>query len=265
LFAIQDGIALSVAGKLRSELLEEEQSQLTKRDTENLEAYEAYLKGGVYQEKRTFEDIKRSVDFFQQALEIDPYYASTYSVLADYYNLINFYGNVRPRDSLPKAKELAQKAIELDDSLAEAHTSLAVILSNWDWDWAGAEREYKRAIELNPNYPLAHGWYGGFLVTQGRIEEAVRELEIAQELDPLFPFPYMLGTYLIFQQEYEKALEMLEKGLELDPNYAQGLFSSGMIDLEAGRLEDAIQKFQRALEISSDSTMYKADWAMPTP
>ncbi|MFC2142723.1 protein kinase [Acidobacteriota bacterium] len=258
LFAIQDGIALSVAGKLRYQLLEEQQSQLTKRDTENVEAYKAYLKGRYYQERRTFDDIQRSAEFFQQALEIDPNYARAYSGLADYYNLISFYGNVRPRDSLPKAEKLALKAIELDDGLAEAHTSLAVILSNWDWDWAGAEREYKRAIELNPSYPLAHGWYGGFLVALGRIDEAIRELELAQELDPLSPFPYALGTYLIFRQENEKALEMLEKGLVLEPNYAQSLYATGLIYLHAGMLEEAIQQFQRALELSSDSTMYKA-------
>jgi tetratricopeptide (TPR) repeat protein len=149
-------------------------------DNLNLEAYQAYHKGRYYQERRTVKDIKRS------------------------------------RDVLPQGKELARKAIELDDSLAEAHTSLAGILTNLDWDWAGAEREYKRAIELNPNYPLAHGWYGGFLVAMGRIEEAIAELKIAQELDPLSPFPYSLGVYLTFRKEYDTALEMLEKGLELD-------------------------------------------------
>jgi len=258
LFAIQDEIALSVAGKLRARLLEDEQSQLTKRYTESPEAYKAYLKGRYYLEKRTHKDIKRSAEFFQQALEIDPNYAKAYSGFADYYNLQTFYGNVKPRDALPKGKELALKALEIDESLSEAHTSLADILGNWDWDWVGAEREFKRAIELNPNYALAHSWYSSLLVNQGRIDDAIKELEFAQELDPLSPLSYALGFYLYFRREYAKSSEMINKGLELEPNYAVCQYFLGGIYTQKRMLENAIKEFQKALEFSGNSPMYKA-------
>lgn len=258
IFSIQDQIAISVANQLKVQLLDIEQAQQAQRDTKNPEAYKAYLKGRYHIERRTESDLKRAAQYFEEAIKLDPNYGKAYSGLAYFYNLFPFYGNVRTKDYRPREKELLSKALEIDERDAEAHTMLAMILCNDEWDWIGAEKEYKLAIEFNPNYALAHGWYCSLLASLGRIDEALKELELAQELEPLSPLYFTMGAYFYFAREYDISLEILHKGLDLDPNYAPIHYNLGGNYLQRGKVEEAIIAFQKAVEFSGQGSMYKA-------
>src|SRR5262249_14342966 len=174
-----------ICDKLRLRLTGDESKGLNRGATQNPEAYDLYLKGRYYWNKRTPEDFKRAVELFTAATDKDPTYALAWSGLADTYSMMSGYGGSMPlEDARPKAKAAALKAVELDDSLAEAHTSLGSAKES-EWDWTGAEKEYKKAIELNPNYATAHHWYSGLLAALGKQDEALAEAKQAIELDPL--------------------------------------------------------------------------------
>ncbi len=160
-------------------------SAISKRGTENTEAYQQYLKGRFHWNKRTIEDINKSIEHFQKAIEIDPSYARAYAGLADSYAVIPSYSNNRSKEAFPKARTAALKALEIDNSLAEAHATLASVLNEFDWKFEEAEKEFKRAIELDPNYATAHHWYAEYLLTMNRDDEALTEIKRAQECDPL--------------------------------------------------------------------------------
>lgn len=215
---------------------------------QNYEAYDLYLKGQYFWNKRTVEDFERAIDYYQQAIAKDPNYARAYAGLADSYALIAPYGTASPSEYMPKARAAALRALELDKDLPEAHTALALIVQNYDYDWQTAEREFQRAIELNPNYATGHHWYAEHLMWQGRFDEALRESERARQLDPLsLIIATDNGAILLYSRQYDRALEKLRTVRELDPNFPRvgglmarayeekGMFADVLLGLEKVR------------------------------
>ncbi len=219
---IQDEISKEISEKLRLRLTGEEQKRLTKHYTENTEAYQLYLRGRYEWNKRTPESLRKSIEYFNQAIEKDPGYALAYAGLADVYNVATSYLSLPPREVFPPAKAAATKAVELDDTLAEAHSALATVKAQYDRDWSGAEREFRRAIEINPGYPTAHYFYGFvYLCPMGRFEEAIAELKKAVELDPFSGIVNSnLGWTLYLARQYDQAIAQYRKTLEIDPNFS---------------------------------------------
>jgi len=259
-FAIQDEISKDIAKALRIELGSREKDLLLKRYTEDFEAYNLYLKGRYFWNKRTEQGYQKSLEYFQKAIEKDPIYALAYTGIADYYNLLGYYDYIPPKEAFLKARAAANKALEIDDTLAEAHNSLAMVKENYDWDWEGAEREYKRAIELNPSYATAHQWYAGYLRAMGRHEESIAENKKAQELDPLSPsIGTALGTNFISARQYDQAIEELQKVFEMDPDYMVAHFFMGLAYTGKGMYKEAIAEAQKALDLSGgEDTLIKA-------
>jgi serine/threonine protein kinase/tetratricopeptide (TPR) repeat protein len=252
-FAIQDEISLAIVDKLKPKLLRGEKGRLMKRHTENLEAYNLYLKGLYFWNKRTEEGMRKGMDYFQQAIENDPTYALAYVGLADAFCQLGRYGVLPPKEAFPKAKAAARKALEIDDTLGEAYNSLAWIRKLYDWDLLNAEREFKRAVELNPNYEMAHMWYAFNLVTQGRFDEAIKEGKRAQELDPIsLTINTSLGAILTFARQYDEAIEQYRKTLEMDPEYLLALLFLGATYYYKEMLEEAIGQLQKAVSIAGD-------------
>ena len=218
--AVQQEIAREVSEKLQQKLTGEEQKQLARHDTTNSEAYQFYLKGRYYWGKRTPDNLRKAIVYFQQALERDPTYALAYSGLADAYGLLPNYGGNPPSETMPQARAAAQKALELDDNLAEAHASLAEILHNYYWDFPREEIELKRALELNPNYATAHQWYAEYLSCMGRHDEAIVEARRALELDPLsLIINRVLADVYYYARRYDEAIDQYRKTLEIDPSF----------------------------------------------
>jgi serine/threonine protein kinase/Tfp pilus assembly protein PilF len=217
--SVQKEIASNVSEKLRLKLTGADQTQLAKTDTENGEAYEAYLKGRYHWNKRTDEGFKLATKFFQEAIDKDPNYALAYAGLADCYTLRSDYGFLPSKEGYALARGFVTLALKNDDSLAEAHTSLASIKAVTDWDWQGAENEYRRAIELNPKYATAHHWYAAQLLLQGRLDQALQEIKTAQQLDPLsLGINKDFAVILLYARDYDKALEQCRKTLEIEPH-----------------------------------------------
>ena len=218
--SVQREIAGNVSEKLHLKLTGSDQNQLAKSDTNSGEAYESYLKGRYHWNKRTDDGFKQAITFFQEAIAKDPTYALAYTGLADCYTLRSDYGFLAPQEGYALAKGAVTLALKYDDSLAEAHTSLASIKAVADWDWQGAENEYRRAIELNPKYATAHHWYGAQLLLQGRFDEALQEIRKAQQLDPLsLGINKDLAVALLYARDYDKALEQCRKTLEIEPQF----------------------------------------------
>jgi adenylate cyclase len=217
IFAVQDEITRAIVNALKIKLAVPPQAYATP----NTEAYEVYLKGRFSWNKRTPEAVKTSVEYFNQAIAKDPAYALAYTGLADSYSVLGTYlGVLSPREAMPKAKAAALKALEMNDTLSEAHTSLAFIKFNYDWDWPGAEREFRRAIELNPNNANAHHWYSHFLTAMGRVGESLEESRRALELDQLNPvMTTHLGWHYFYARQYDLAIDQHHRTIETDPNY----------------------------------------------
>jgi TolB-like protein/Flp pilus assembly protein TadD len=250
----QQAIVRDVSARLSWSVSGEQERQVTKRYTENTEAYQLYLKGRYFWNKRTEESYEQAINSFRQAIAIDPNYALAYSGLADSYSFLSGQGIRSPREVFPLAKAAAQKAIELDDTLSEAHTSLAYVLLYYDWDWAGAEKEYRRAIELNPKYPTPHHGYGYLLVSAGRNEEALAEITKAEELDPLSPLIITdHGEFYYFLRQPDQAIEQYRKALDLDPAFTRAHFLLARAYVLKGRCPEGIAEFQKALETSPRS------------
>jgi len=245
IFLLQDEISLAIVDRLKVKLLGEEKEKIVKRHTENLEAYNLYLQGRYFWNKRTPEGLKKSVDYFEQAIKKDPGYALAYAGLADSYITIGDWNLLPSKEVFPKARAAVLKALEMDDELAEAHNALAAIKKYYDWDWPGAEKEHKRAIELNPNYPTAHQWYAEFLFAMARFDEAIAESKRAQELDPLSPIIfYSGGAAFYFSRQYDKAIEQFKKALNLDPAFPNAHGYIGLCYLQKGMVKDAIAELQ---------------------
>jgi serine/threonine-protein kinase len=220
-FAVQEKIAQEILKSLRVRLSGEEEERITKRFTQDAEAYNLYLKGRFHWNKRNEEGVDKSIRFFEQAIERDPGYALAYAGLADSYLLVAFYGSRPPQEILPKARAAAIRALEIDEDLAEAHATLADLKYLFEWDWSGAERGFRRAIALNPNYATAHQWYANYLAVLRRPKEACAEIFRAQELDPLNSVIGMdVGLTCYYTAgDYDKAIEQYRKVLELDPGF----------------------------------------------
>jgi tetratricopeptide (TPR) repeat protein len=254
IFAVQQEIAKEMTVALRLRLSGEEEKRLARSYTSNAEAYEDYLRGRYLWNKRTKEGMNKGIAYFQQAITKDPNYALAYDGVADCYILLPIYGYLAPNEGFPKAKEAALKSLELDDALAEAHTSLARIKAEYDWDWAGAEREFKRAIEINPGYATASQWYGDVLATMGRQEEAIAKYKQALQLDPLsLATNTMLGQALYHARRYDSAIEQLQKTLELDPNFGAAHEYLGLAYLQKSLDKEGLEELEKGLLDSPDS------------
>jgi eukaryotic-like serine/threonine-protein kinase len=247
LLAVQQEIAQDITATLRLRPTGEETKQLAKRPTEDLEAFRFYILGRVEWNKRTKKALQRGVDYFEQAKQKDPNYALAYAGLADCYNLLNEYGGAPAKESFPKAKAAAQKALAIDESLAEAHTSLAYCLAFHEWDWREADREYRRALALNPSYATAHQWYGECLIILGRTEEGLAHLRRAQELDPsALIIPGLTGWALYNNRQYDQAVGIFRKILALDGQFIQARSFLGWTYAEMGMYAEALAEFQKA-------------------
>jgi serine/threonine protein kinase/tetratricopeptide (TPR) repeat protein len=218
--SVQQEIATAISGNLRVRLTSEEKTRLVKSAATNSEAYQLYLKGRYHANQTTAAEVKKGIDYFQQAIEKDPGYALAYAGLADSYSTLGGgWVYLPPIDSFPKAKAAAMKALEIDDTLAEAHAALAYVVYYADWDWPRAEREFKRAIELNPNSALAHDRYAKCLNTRLRFKESMSEAQRAQELDPLSPeIVSELGSVFLLARRYDESIAQFQKALDLNPN-----------------------------------------------
>ena len=221
IFKIQEEIASEIIEKLRLKLNDTEKKRLTKRHTAKTESYQLYLKGRFYWNKRTEDALKKAIDFFRQAIEVDPTYALAYAGIADCYGILNFFGDLSPKESATKATAAARKALEIDDTLAEVHTSVGLVKLIYDWEWQSAEREFKRAIKLSPNYATAHDWYSAYLMAVGKIDDAIQEIKHAQELDPLSPIITTgLARQFYFARQPERAIHECLRILEMEPKLA---------------------------------------------
>ena len=256
LVSLPSEIARDVASKLRFRLSGTDEQRLAKNYTANSEAYQLYLKGRYYLNKRNEETLKRGIDYFQQALTKDPNYALAYSGLADSYSALGtvFISALPPRVAMLKMKAAALKALELDDSLAEAHASLADAKFRGDWDWLGAEREFNRALELNPNYAETHELYSQYLVAMGRFKESIAEGKHGQALEPVSPrASAILGLDYYFARQDDQAIEECQRALDLEPNFLFAHWLLGLAYANKSMPELAIAESQKAVELSGHS------------
>jgi eukaryotic-like serine/threonine-protein kinase len=253
LLAVQNDIAREVSQRLRSQLSAADQQKLKKGSTDNPEAYQFYLKGKYYTNKFTKDGFGKGLDYFNHAIASDPNYGLAYNGLAyNYINQVDWF--IPPSDAGPKARDAANRALAIDDADADAHVSRAIIAQWYEWDWVAAEREFKRAIELNPSDSEAHGYYSWFLAPMGRKDEAIVEAKRSQQLDPLSSLAnFIVGSALVFTRQWDPAIEQLRSAEELDPTFWFAPCFLGRAYEHKGRLPEAIAEFQRALELEKDN------------
>ncbi len=262
--ALQKKVAEAIAQQIRIEVTPQEQAELKAAKTVDPDAYEAYLKGRYFWNKRTADGLEKAVDYFNQAIAKDPAYAAAYSGLADTYALLGDwqYAVMTPKEALPKAKAAALKALELDDSLSEAHTSLAFCLDGFGWDLQAGDREFRRAIELNPGYATAHHWYAWHLILLGRNSEAIAEMKKAVSLDPLSLIINVdLAELLVIAHLPDESIQQSRKTIEMDPDFALAHNQLGQAYLEKHMSEEAIAELKRAAQLSGDSPTCTANLA----
>jgi serine/threonine-protein kinase len=254
--SLQEKVAQQIASEVRVKLTPQEQKGLTRGSPTNPEAYQLYLQGRYHWNRGTEQELKKSVEYYQQALTKDANYALAYAGLADAYSgFSDFY--LAPRQVMPQAKKAAIKALEIDDTLAGAHTSLASININYDWDWSGAEREVQRAIELNPNSADAHSTYAVYLGRVGRMREFAVEIRRAEELDPLSPAIYRAGEvgYLLGRQ-YDRAVEQAQKAIEVQPDYFLAHTWLGVTYAQMGRLPEAVAEAEKGAQLTDSPLVH---------
>lgn len=244
---LQAAAARDIANELKLELTGPQQARLSGTRVVSPEAHELYLKGRYFWNKRDEAGLNKAVDYFQQAIAKDPNYAEAYAGLADSYVLLFSYAPAPPPLALQNAKAAAERAVYLDDSLSEAHTSLAILAPYFDWNWAESKKHYERALELNPNYATAHHWYGdAYLEEMGEIDRALTEIAKAQQLDPLSPIIATdLGKGLIFARRYDDAIAQLKKAQELDPNFGLAHYWLFYAYTEKGMYSDAFKELDK--------------------
>jgi TolB-like protein/Flp pilus assembly protein TadD len=251
IFALQDAISEKVATALALKLTGSEQDRLTKRHTENADAYQLYLKGRYFWNRRTAESLQKGIEYFNEAIEKDSRYALAHAGLADSYIILGNFGLRAPNEAYPKAKLAAEEALKADPDLAEAQVSLAFVKSLFERDWPGAEAGFRRAIELNPNYGPAHQWYGVSLAGAGRLDEAVAELRRAQQVDPQsLTISAVVGWMLYLARDYDKAIEQEKTVLEMDENFALAHRYLGLAYEQKEMYVEAISEFQKAKSLS---------------
>jgi serine/threonine-protein kinase len=258
-FAIQDDIAQRITESLKVKLTEEKAASLCRRYTEDKDAYHLYLKGRFHWNRRTEDGFRKGMALFKEAVERDPQYALAFAGLADCHTQLGDYGYLRPGEARRGAEEAARRAIEIDESLAEAHASLAYPTMLYDWDWSAAEREFKRAIELNPDYATAHQLYAECLTAMGRMEEAIAEIKLAHELDPLSLIVSTVVAWVYYRaRRYGRAIDQCQRALELDPNFAVAHHLLGWIYDQESRYEEAISEAEKSVELSGRSPLMMA-------
>jgi TolB-like protein len=252
-FQIESDIAKTIAEKLQAKLTGSEERAISVQPTANVEAHQLYLQGRYFWNRRTGENLKKALSYFQQAVEKDPGYALAYAGISDSCTLIPVYGAGAPQDYYPRAKAAAEKALALDDMLGEAHTSLANVLFRY-FELAESTREFERGIELNPNYATAHQWYGRLMLLMiGQFDRAIAEVKRAVELDPVSPIIHAdLGTVYTFARRYDEAIEQFRHTLELDPQFYWGHRQLGLALELKGDPGNAIAEYQKALQLSDD-------------
>ena len=254
IFSLQDELAWEISDKLRLSLSGEQKQRLTKRFTENREAYEFYLKGRYAWGKRAIEDLKKGVEYFRRAIAEDPNYSLAYAGIADCLVLLGLFGATDPREIMPQAKAAAMKAISLDESIGEVHASLGQIKLIYDWDWEGAEADFQQAVRLNPTYPTAHQWHGEYLVSMGLFDQGLPELKKARNLDPLsLIINTNLGLNFYWARQYDRAIDQLERALELEPNFFRAHLHLGMCYERKRMYAEAIAELEKARSISENS------------
>lgn len=250
LLGVQEEITKEISQKLRPRLSREDEMRLGKPSTTNPEAYRLYLKGRYFASKATKEDLDKGIGYIHQAIDMDPTYALAYDGLSYYYGWTNDL-LLAPRDAMPRAKEAAGKALELDNGLPQAHVEMADVLGWYDWEWVAAEQQYRQAIQLDSNYAPAHAYYGYLLVSEGRVEEGIQENKRAVDLDPLSPeFNWWLGWMLYLSRRYDPAVEQLRKTLELDPNYFLAHVVLGGSYAQKGQMSQATQELERGTSLA---------------
>jgi serine/threonine-protein kinase len=258
IFAIQSDVAQRIATALKAKLSPEEKERIAKKQTDNTEAYQLYLKGRFHWNKRTLANHRTAIEYFTQAIEKDSLYALAYAGLASTYVLLPEY-TVPVKEALPKAETAARKALDLDPTLAEPHSVIGTI-KIYEWDWADAETEFKKAIELDPNSPTAHQWYSRYFISLGRNEEALAEDKYAQELDPLSLIINMcVGMDFLYMKQFDRALDQLQKTLDLDPNFPWAYLYLGECYEQQGKFDMAITAYKRAIISAGISLEVLAD------
>jgi tetratricopeptide (TPR) repeat protein len=254
IFAVQDSISARVAETIAATLTGAEKQQLHKQYTPNAEAYQIYLKGRYHLNKLTDDGFRESLRYFQESIEKDPNFAMAYAGLADSYNALGDFNVMRPKEVYPKAKSAALTALKLDDLVAEAHTALATVLLEYDWDWSAAEKEFRRAIEINPNDADAHVAFGFYLTSMGKFDEAIAQMRRAQELDPVsLRKNASVGQVLLLARSYDEAIEQCRTAAEMDPNFGFAQWLLGLAYMYKGMYEPAIVALQKSIPLSGDS------------
>jgi TolB-like protein/DNA-binding winged helix-turn-helix (wHTH) protein/Flp pilus assembly protein TadD len=263
-FTVQKQVARAIAEQVRIKLNPGEQMQVEQQRPVNAGSYEAYLKGRYFWNKRTAEGLKKAVEYFNYAIETDPLYARAYSGLADSYALMGDweYGVLPPAEALPKAKAAAARALALDDTVGEAHTSLAFVLDLFDWNWQAAESEYKKAIDLSPSYATAHQWYAWHLVVLGRNDEAIAEMRRAESLDPLsLIISADMADVLLIARRYDQSIQQSRQTMEIDPGFAVTHFQLGQAFLQKRMFNEGIAELQRAIALSGGNRTFRSSLA----
>ena len=256
---LQDEVARDIATEIQIKVTTQENISSAGARPINPEAHEAYLKGRYFWNKRTGEGVRKGIEYFEQAIRIDPNYAVAYAGLAESYVVLNGHRFLPPTQAYPKVRAAALKALELDASLAEAHTALGSYKWEYEWDKSGAEKEFKRAIELNPSYATAHQWYGEELAALGREEEALAEVKRAQELDPLsLPIGVVAGWIIYVGRDYDRAIDQYHRALDMDPNFAIAHLYLGRAYVQKGNLEQGIVEGETATRLSGGHPFYMA-------
>jgi len=262
ILAVQEEISTEISANLQFKLTGEEKKQLTKRYTQNAKAYQLYLQGRYYWNKRTPAGFNTGIDYFQKAIEADPNYAPAYAALANlYYNLSNYnFALMPPKAAWAKGKEAAERALQIDDTLAAAHASLALVAYQWEWNWPKAEKEFKRALELDPGSSSTYEpspastyhWYSHYLMSMGRTQESFRTGRRARELDPVdLPINAHQGWYYLWTHEYDRAIEPLQKTIQMDPSFSVAQWYLGLAYEQKGAFQDAITQFQNSARITN--------------
>jgi TolB-like protein/tetratricopeptide (TPR) repeat protein len=256
---IQAEITEDITDNLKMNLTGAQKSRMTQHSTQNSEAYQLYLQGRFFWNRRTAGGVNKAIDYFQQAIAKDPNFALAYSGLADsYYSLARNSAALSPKEAGAKARQAAEKAVEIDPTLAEAHASLGNVLLVFEWDFAGAEREFRRAIGLNPSYPYAHQWYAELLWSTGHYEESVAEARKAVELEPFTSILRVnLGFALMFSKRFPEAEQELRRTLDIDPSYPIAHYGFGQILVAKSKPEDAVAEMEKAIHGIPESSYYR--------
>jgi len=262
--ALQKQVARTISAEIRTELTPREQAVLKKGTRVSPEAYDDYLKGRYFWNKRTADGLRKAIDFFHQVIATNPNYAEAYAGLADSYALAGDweYGVLAPKEAYPRAKAAAAKALQLDNNLGEAHISLAFCLDGFDWDWESAEREFRRGIALNPGYATGHQWYAWHLTALGRNDEAIAEMKKAEDLDPLsLIISAELAEEFLIAHRYDEAIKQSRKTMAFDPFFAVAHFELGQVFVQQRMYNEAIAELQKAIELSAGSTTFRSNLA----